>query len=446
MIQAMHKRWMPLCRAGVLAGVCLVGGLVRAGDGDQPVAPSDATPAPAPAPDAPRPAVRSPRVPVIGDSVRITFADGRVLEGELLAQDRTIVQMKVGGAVVKIELADGDNLEALDSPADRYKELRASIPDDDIDRLLALSAWLQRQGMYEQALTEVSHVLSLDATNAEALRQKRVLGPLIEIRSRTGDAAPTEEPEPAADLAKRPGPGEFPLLTHDQINLIKLYEVDLKAPPRILVKRETIDKLLTRYSDNPLIPATREGREAFRKLPPAQILDTMFRVQARDLYAEVEVLDNPRSMEFFRDRVQATWLINVMATTRCHGGSQSGRLKLYNRRPAAEESVYTNFLIIDRFQTEDGQHLINYEQPERSLLLQYALNRADASSPHPVVDGWEPAFRSRESRRFKQAVEWINMLYRPRPTYPVTYTPPGEAEAKGAAPEPVLDQPVQTPR
>lgn len=392
--------------------------------------PPPATEAPAPVlPPIPENPIRSSdvkRAPRVGENIRLTFADGRIIEGELLSQAANVLQVKVGGAVVKVELAEGDELEALEAPSNRYRELRAGIPDNDIGRLLALTAWLQRQGLYEEALTEVNHVLDLDPTNAEALRQKRVLGPLIEVRSRRG--APEEEQGVETPGPQRPGIGEFPLLTQEQINLIKLYEVDLKAPPRMVIRRETVDRLLTRYSDNPLIPGTRDGREAFRKLPPAQILDIMFRVQARDLYPEVQVVDNPRSMEFFRDRMHTTWIINVMATTRCHGGSDSGRLRLYNRRPAAEESYYTNFLILDRFETKDGQRLINYEQPERSLLLQYALNRADASSPHPIVPGWEAAFMTRESRRFKQGVEWIQMLYRPRPSYPVEYNPPGTAE------------------
>ncbi len=443
MNHAMHKTVIALCRASVCCvGLCLAGMTerARAGDGDPPAPPENTVPenpirSPGPGPGAAK------RVPQVGDSVRITFADGRMIEGALLAQDGAVVQVKVGGATVKVELASGDTIEALETPADRYRSLRAMIPDDDVDRLLALTAWLQRQGMYEQALVEVLHILRVDPTNAEALRQKRVLEPLIEVRSRKGEAVEEEVAPTSGPTATRPGPGEFTLLTSEQINLIKLYEVDLKAPPRLLVKRETIDKLLVRYADNPAIPSSREGRDSFRKLPPAQILDTMFRVQARDLYPEVEVLDNPRSMEYFRDRMHATWIINVMATTRCHGGSESGRLKLFNRRPASEESFYTNFLILDRFVTQDGQRLINYEQPERSLLLQYGLNRSDASSPHPIVEGWQPAFLTRESRRFKQGVEWIRMLYRPRPEYPVKYTPPGEADQA-----PVIEEPEAAPR
>jgi hypothetical protein len=148
-------------------------------------------------------------------------------------------------------------------------------------------------------------------------------------------------------------------------------------------------------------------------------------------------------MEFFRDRVHSTWIVNTMATTRCHGGSASGRLQLFNRRPTAEQSVYTNFLILDRFVTSDGRKLIDYASPESSLLLQMALPRADSRNPHPEVPGWEPAFTNRESRRYKQAIEWIRLMYRPRPDYPIEYLPPGEAGGTPTAPKP--EEPSEPP-
>jgi hypothetical protein len=131
-------------------------------------------------------------------------------------------------------------------------------------------------------------------------------------------------------------------------------------------------------------------------------------------------------MKLFRDHVHAAWLVNNCATTRCHGGSAAGRLQLSNWRATSEESVYTNFLILERFKTEDGDSLINYEEAERSVLLQMGLPREDARTPHPAVPGWSPVFRTRENRRFKQALEWIGAMYRPRPDYPIEYVPPGD--------------------
>jgi hypothetical protein len=136
-------------------------------------------------------------------------------------------------------------------------------------------------------------------------------------------------------------------------------------------------------------------------------------------------------MERFRNDVHRTWLINGCATTRCHGGEKAGRLYLSTTRVNTDETAYTNFLIVDRYRTDSGIGLINYEEPVRSPLLQAGLPRKDALYPHPEVPGpngrgdlWRPVFRSTRDTGYEQAVEWIQSMYRPRPEYPVEYTPP----------------------
>ena len=115
---------------------------------------------------------------------------------------------------------------------------------------------------------------------------------------------------------------------------------------------------------------------------------------------------------------------------------------LSNRRPRAEETVYTNFLILDRFRTSMGAPMIAWEAPERSALLQMGLPQADALYQHPKVQGWRPVFRSREDQGYVRAVEWIRSMYRPHPAYPIEYTPPGEG---GRDPK-ALDGPLQPNR
>jgi hypothetical protein len=177
------------------------------------------------------------------------------------------------------------------------------------------------------------------------------------------------------------------------------------------------------------IPATPEGRQVFYRLQPAEILSWMFDLKAREFYPEVTVLENPRSFQMFRDRINRNWLINSCATTRCHGGEEAGRLWLHRRQQASDAAAYTNFLILERFRTSTGQPLINYTEPARSPLLQMGLPRDQAFIKHPEVTGvgrppWNPVFRSQEDDRFTQAVEWIKSMYPRRPEYPIDYKVP----------------------
>jgi len=150
------------------------------------------------------------------------------------------------------------------------------------------------------------------------------------------------------------------LLDERSINLIRVYELDLNDPPRIEIERETVERFLREYADHPLVPETREGREAFHRKSAVETLDAMFRVRARDFYGEVKVIDDPRSVELFRTRVQSTWLVNNCATSRCHGGPDTGGLWLLNRRKRSDASTYTNLLILERTSLGDGTPLIDY--------------------------------------------------------------------------------------
>ncbi len=369
-----------------------------------------------------------------GDDVIVVLADGQRLEGVLVSRTQQEVVVRISGVEARLQAGTVERVILLDSPEQRYRQMRSMIGNEDVPRLIMLADWLQRRRMYTEALREIEHVLSVNPTEGEALRMHKVLQELVRLQKANegrGAVVPAEDQgdQWKREIPRRPKTAEFPLLREDQINLMKVYEVDTKAAPRLVIARPVIDRLLNEYADSPLIPSTREGREAFYRKRPAEVLEVMFSVRARNLYEHVQVLDQPRSMRLFRDNVHAAWLINTCATTRCHGGSGSGRLRLTNHRPNSDEALYTNFLILERFVTKDGKRLINYAEPEKSVLLQMGLPRDDALYPHPLVEGWRPAFRSREARRFRDGVEWIRSMYRPRPEYPILYTPPGEAES-----------------
>jgi hypothetical protein len=429
--------------AAVAAMLVAAFALVR-GAGAQD-APPGVPPNSASVPESPNSTKALERDPVPGDRVILVFLDGQRVEGEFVRSEPAFALVKVANVESPFERSTLSQIIVIETPLVRFKRLRGAIRESDTERRTDLAEWAKDQGLYDEGLAEVQGVLKLDPGSADAIRLRGELESLIRLRDAAKRNAATPavpgEPDGAAVPGKvahptRPQLGEFPLLTDEQVNTIKVYEVDLKNPPKITISRETIDKLLTRYADHPLIPTSREAKDGFRLLPPEKILETMFRVRARDLYSEVKVVDNPASMKKFREQVHSAWLVNNCATTRCHGGSAAGRLLLTNRRPNADQSVYTNFLIIDRFQTAEGRPLVNWAEPERSVLLQMGLPRDDALTPHPEVKGWSPVFRSRDDRRFGQAVEWMKMMYRPRPEYGVEY-PAKEKEGgdEGKVPE-----------
>ena len=412
--------------------------------GPQPPTPS-APPAPsAPGGEAPLPGADAPPPPAtppeseIGREAVVILKDGRRFHGELVSRNSERITIRIAGIDTPFSMSIVERVEVLPPVLERYRIMRAAIDDADAAQLLLLVEWLRARQQWDLAVAELDHILALHPDNADARRLKL----LVESQR-----ALSQRPAPQNVLpgAKTPGPiPDFPLLSDQDIDLIKVYEVDLTDPPRMVIDRATITRLLDEHGADERMPRTPEDREALYRTSPARILDLMFKVQARSLYGSVKVLDQPRPMRLFRDSVHRTVVANYCATTRCHGGEEAGRLKLAAVRPNSEPTVYTNFLILERYRMPDGAPMINYENPARSILLQFALPRDEADTDHPIVAGrqgrgdlWRPFFRGPDDSRFKDAVAWVRSMYQPRPEYPIDYRGPGQ--------EPVLPQPGEKP-
>ncbi len=373
--------------------------------------------------------------------------DGRRIAGRLVSRSETKIVFEVGGVPTTFESGAVDRIETVPSVEERYRALRASIDEADAQGLMRLAEWLRSRGRCELALLEVDRALAADPGNPDgrALRLLIVEQQKLEEAARLAKERKAEAPgvEVAPAPRTRPEAAAFPLLTDEQINVIRVYEVDLDAPPKMVIAREAIDEFLARYAGQrpegrETIPINEQGRKIYAARKPVEILTDMFALKARDFYPKVQVLENPESMRRFRDDVNRTWLVNACATTRCHGGEEAGRLMLFDRKAASDAAAYTNFLILDRFRMkgEDGRQtvpLINYAEPAASPLLQMGLPRDEARITHPELPAsmagrWRPAFRSPQDERFRRAVEWIRSMYGAkdgkRPEYPVVYEPP----------------------
>ncbi len=399
----------------------------------EPPRPAEPSQADAPAPQTPAPASAEPREAIV------LLRDGQRYTGLLVSRDDDKVVLKISGIDTAIPAMQVDRVMVLAPVMDRYRAMRSATDDNDVDRLLMLVEWLRARSQWDPALAELDHILSVQPDSYDAKRLKT----LVQSQKKLAQASGAARANPAAPRANTPAPdaGDFPLLSERDINLIKIYEVDLHDPPRMVIERRTITRLIEEHAGDPAIPVTQDGRDAMYRMTPARVLEVMFRVQARNLYGEVQVVDEPRAMRLFRDSVQRSWLTNSCATSRCHGGPNAGRLRLVNKKSGTDAAVYTNFLILERFKLKDGRPLINYEEPANSPLLQMGLPREGLLVPHPAVaaveghgDLWRPFFRSPEDRRFQEAVEWIRAMYRPRPEYPIQYTPPGPAAPRPEAP------------
>lgn len=378
--------------------------------------------------------------------VMLVLVDGRQVTGLLVRRTDDEIVLRVGG--VEVTHATDTIRRLVERPPvlEQYRTLLDSIAPDDAESLVSLAEWLRSVELYRLALDTVNEALAVDPSVRGGQRLKLWLDSQLSLRrvERRPDAQDAGPRTGDADAAAPP----FPLLTPEDINIIRVFEVDLNAPPRMAIPRSTVEQLLDEYAGSDFIPTTRAGRERFLRQPPAKILEVMFRLRARHLYGQVQILEDPASMRTFKQRIhgRGAWLVNACSSVRCHGGTEAGRLRLYNRRPNSDKTTYTNFIILDRYRLDDGTPLINYDDPASSPLLHLATLRHNALFKHPEAGpsrgsrGWRPIFRSPDDARFRQAADWIASLYTPRPDYPIDYEPPAPSVKPDEEPEPQVDR------
>ena len=383
------------------------------------------------------------KVPADADiEAAVYLKDGRRMVGMLVSRDRKETVIRIAG--INSPIADEliSRVEVLPPVLERYKELRATIKDDDIDRLLLLIDWLAARKQFELALSELDSIDKQQPANAQARKLRTQVTQQIEVEeaAREKRLATGERAKGSPAGAAPPAPG-FPVLSAEDVNLLRVYQVDLDNPPKLLMPREVVDELIKRYADKSQIPTTEEGRQGLYRKRPSQILRLAFELKARELYPQVKVLEEPPQLKLFRDNVWRGWVLSSCATTKCHGGEEAGRLWLLNRKSSADATVYTNYMILHKFKLADGTPLLNYEKPAESPLLQMAMKTGVSTSPHVRIDSIErgetfkPVFLSAEDRRFQEAVQWLKAMYVPEGReYPIDYTPPLSSSARTKLP------------
>ncbi|MBL8990069.1 MAG: hypothetical protein JNJ48_00660, partial [Phycisphaerae bacterium] len=373
----------------------------------------------------------APPASPLGREVVIYLKDGRVFSGTLIQQTPEIIVLRIAGISTSFAANTLERYKILPTNFERYQEMRRQVDDTDAPGIIQIVDWLIARSELDLARAEINALRARFPNNAQVQRTQAQVNRLIELRDR---AARPDAPAPVAPPPATPGPAAaaVPLLGAEQINLMKVFEVDLARPPQMSISRDVLQALIDKYAGHPLIPATREGRDAILRQSPAEALDLMFRLRAREFYPQVRVIDAPESIRRFRDDVHRPILMNFCATTACHGGAEAGRLVFATAKPNSDATVFTNLYILERFRTADDRPLVDWEFPERSVFLQMAMTRDSAAARHPVVmrgvpgapsDAWKPLFRSSADRRFQAAEAWIRAMFKPRPDYAFDYQP-----------------------
>jgi hypothetical protein len=147
----------------------------------------------------------------------------------------------------------------------------------------------------------------------------------------------------------------------------------------------------------------------------------------------IKILGDPLALQGFRARIEPRFIAGC-ASSGCHGQSAAGNFYLY---PNAEDvtHLYTNFFILQETSRKLAggdafgsgalvRPLINRLHPDMSLLLQYALPRAQAALPHPNLPNWRPLFTGDSDRGYIDVRNWITSLKPIIPEYGISFPIP----------------------
>lgn len=392
-----------------------------------PVVEQPTLPPAAPAAAAQEPPTR-PAEPTKGEvelpEAVLTLRDGRVFTGFLIEKTDARFVLRIVGIDTPFEMKQVERYRILEPVMERYRTLRLAIADDDAEQILQLADFLVSRGRLEVAVQE------LEKLRLKVPRNREVAARLDLLRQQQDLDALAREPEDAGSAKAGEPRSTATLLSPELQNLVKVYELDLATSPPVIVGRSTSEAVLKKYASHPLVPTTREGREAMVRDGGLGMVDLMFRLRAREFYPQIKVEQTPEPLKVFREEVHKSLLLSGCSTSGCHGSVGAGRLVFATQRPLSEAAALTNFYILSKFRTDDGKLLLDMDAPERSLLLQLGMPREQSTRPHPFVpsaetgaDQWRASVRNVQDRKFQQVVGWVKSLAKPRPSYGLDYLP-----------------------
>ena len=319
----------------------------------------------------------------------------------------------------------GAALAAAPAGAGRGPAATASAPAtravSPADKAAAVAEYDNAYALYEQqkyaaAQVENDKALQLDPTNTYAIMMRGVLQRYLA----GGGAANT----PTGIVAVG---GKIPLLTAQQISLIRLAEL---GPADTRVVGRIDPKTLEDFWQNVVLKDDSADKSPGAKnqfINPANFTAQVRRIRdSRDMkYLEqITLTTDPATFVAYRNNVQ-TFVLQNCATAECHGGDKApgGNFRLVNPATTVEQQ-YTNFYVLSMYGNADGK-MVDRANPDKSLVVQYGLPWATAALKHPKVEARK--LTGLTDPRIRTMMEWINSLGISRPNYGISYEVPGGA-------------------
>jgi hypothetical protein len=367
------------------------------------------------------------------------------MRGELVSESSDAIVLKIANIPTTIEKSRIERIEYELSPVEKFQEQLQAIDDDAHEKryMLAREAFDNVELLPGQRLAldqAIAAELQSLTKAAPDMEQAKILLELTQTRIRE---AREEAAEQAADNNARPtrptpqnqqqaaqATDELPVLNDKQRNLLKVYEINTKNKPRVVVPNDTLNKLLDEYRSAPALSdyIGPNGEARLKRMDGYEQLSLLFDVKARNLYDEVIIRDEPKVLQAWRTKYNPRMVVGYFA--RYFDAEQIPGFRIHDQRANREAEAYTNYYIIRNLEV-DNRPLIDLNRPRESVLVQWALPRDSATFPAPQVKGWRPYFTGLEDPRLREFESWIQSIF--TRDYPIQYQLPNTEEPEAAA-------------
>lgn len=395
----------------------------------------------------PRPEHAAARVALQAQEGQVTTIDGRTFEGQITESGDEIV-INTNGIITTLKRSDVTQIE-YGSPEERLRTRLGQVSEENAAGRLDIAEEAIRRDLLDLADEIVQGVLErhpndrrADNLAARINRERELTRSRGQGRDRNPPAnrGRDRQAPPQQGGRSNAGPAQArlgDLLSDEQINRVRqaeLQEADAAGrSPRIRFE----NRVIRRFVDS---QQGLDFREFNRAGDVQKALYILANTNDEEIIDDVMIVTDPRSLLTFKQRVHQT-VIETCATSQCHGGREPvGGFLLY---PDGREdpTVYTNFVSLSMAERlvddptggafgGDGQvvrQMIDRQDPDNSLLLQYLLPPGLVTYPHPQVEGYQPRFQNPDANAFQMIRNWIGtQLERPRPDYNIDFTPPGQ--------------------
>jgi len=357
----------------------------------------------------------------LAETKTVVLKDGRRITGEVIETAAGYeVRTKLG-----VVIFDKDQVESVTEAFDPVKEYESRLAKIDTESAadqFALAQWAFDTGLAERAAEHLREALRLEPGHKKAallLKQIEAGAAAEEPASRPVDVTPPDGTGPTVR-------SEW-LMPQEDIYRVRLEELRRDADRAFTVdfRNKVVERFIEQMKG---IGDFRQPRFADRFQGYSRVAKVYYmldKIESHDTAIKDDILvkSDPQFMIEFRSRI---WPLvgQYCASTHCHGAEKpKGGLKLFNVK--GERADYTNFVILDLLKLKGGKRLINRDDPQRSLILQYGLKPEQARYSHqPKLP--TPLYASEEDAKYRRVEQWIRSL-RADPTHPdyrLSYKPP----------------------